>query len=101
MKGRNPHFINLRNQSLVKRYYFWYDIERLRRDDVLEKLSELEFFLDIDYIARLLKENHYLLKELRANKPNARQLQSYCFTSMPVQAFCQASLFSQSAVQAV
>ncbi|HMO63317.1 MAG TPA: hypothetical protein PKC39_14625 [Ferruginibacter sp.] len=98
MKGRNPYLIQLRNQYLVKRYYYWYDLERKRRDDVLEILSQHEVFLDVDYINFVMRQNNHLLKELRAAKVSAGKLDKFVFTSMPVSACVQQELFSNAAV---
>lgn len=98
MKGRNPHYINLRNQHLVKRYYFWYDIERKRLDDVIIILSEQEVFLDPDYIRHIMRQNNHLLKELRKVKPSEKNLDKFVFTSMPVKACVQTQMFEQAEV---
>jgi hypothetical protein len=87
MKGRNPRLILLRNQQLVKRYYYWYEVQNLRRDKVLETLSECEFFLEEVRIQELISQNSNLLKELKATYPNGsaseKQLREYQFTSLP------------------
>jgi hypothetical protein len=97
MKGRNQYFIQLRNQHLIKRYYFWYEIERKRRDDVIDILSNQEVFLDPEYIKHLLLQNNHLLQELRKQKPSAKNLDRFQFTTMPIQAAVQAQIFSEVA----
>lgn len=92
MKGRNPNLITLRNQYLIRRYYYWYDIQRQRMDDVLEILSTKEIFLDVDYILHLVRNNNHLLKELRAAKPTIAKLAEFKFTSMQVTAATQSAL---------
>lgn len=79
MKGRNPHLIKLRNEHLVKRYYYWYELKRLRRDDVLEILSTKEVFLDIAYINTVLLQNSELLKQLKSSKVSERKLDNFMF----------------------
>lgn len=78
-KGRNPHLIQKRNQYLVKRYYYWYDVKRLRRDDVLELLENEEVFLDKDYINTLLLQNSNLLDAIRAARPKPERLRDFKF----------------------
>lgn len=43
-KGRNKNLVELRDQALLRRYYYWTEIKRLRFDDVYQILSEREFF---------------------------------------------------------
>ncbi|MGN7787405.1 hypothetical protein ACTJIJ_22925 [Niabella sp. 22666] len=69
IKGRNPKFIELRNRYLVKRYYFWYEVKRTRRDDVLNKLAYEEIFLDPEYINTLILQNSNLLTAIRRIAP--------------------------------
>ncbi|NNV54544.1 transposase [Limnovirga soli] len=79
MKGRNSNLIQLRNEYLIKRYYYWYELERKRTDDVLDILSEKEIFLDRDYILTLIRQNGILLKQLKQSKPNAKRLETFTF----------------------
>lgn len=79
MKGRNPRLIKKRNEFLIKRYYYWYEVERMRRDDVLEKLSEEEVFLDIEYISFILRQNSQLLKQIKRRQPTPKQLDDFAF----------------------
>lgn len=44
-KGRNPHLIPRRDEKLLRRYYYWTEIEHRRFDDALKILSEEEFFI--------------------------------------------------------
>jgi len=78
MKGRNSTLIQLRNQYLIKRYYLWYELERMRHDDVLELLSTREIFLDTTYIMAIIRQNTHLLKEIKKARPSAKDLD--CFT---------------------
>lgn len=94
MKGRNPQLIKLRNEYLVKRYYFWYELERLRLDDVLERLSEKEVFLDTDYILLILRQNHHLVKEIKRRRPKPSQLEDFSFEGVEEPVIMQAALFN-------
>jgi len=93
MKGRNPRLIELRNQYLIKRFYYWYDVQRIRRDDALFILSEQEIFLDQDYISRVISDNDYMLKEIRANFkgkiPSEKQIAQYNFTGVTASSIVQ------------
>lgn len=82
MKGRNPFLISLRNEYLIKRYYYWHELQRLRRDDTLEMLSKKEIFLEKFTIECILRDNHLLIKEIKRKKPPERQLDSFVFEGM-------------------
>ena len=32
-RGRNKHLIEQRNSALIRRYYYWTEVQRLRFDD--------------------------------------------------------------------
>lgn len=80
MKGRNPRLIARRNEYLIKRYYFWYELRRLRPDDAIARISEHEVFLEEEYIYRLIRDNSSLLTEIKKRKPSERQLDSFVFS---------------------
>ena len=44
-KGRSAELVALRDAALVRRYYYWTEVKRLRFDDVFKKLSTEEFFI--------------------------------------------------------
>jgi hypothetical protein len=92
-KGRNPRLIVLRNQYLIKRFYLLHEIERLRRDDCINILSEKEVFLDPDRIEDLLRQNYPLLKEIKRRKPTAKQLDGFLFEYVQPEALQQISMF--------
>lgn len=73
-KGRNNSLIELRNQKLILRYYYWYDVKRMRTDDVLNILSQHEFFLKEYTIREIIRCNIDRLKELRKEKPIEKKL---------------------------
>ena len=43
-KGRDKKLIELRDEALCRRYYYWTEVQRLRFDDALKVLSRQEFF---------------------------------------------------------
>lgn len=63
--GRSSELIHIRNINLVKRYYYWSEIKRLRLDDVLEILSKKEFFISEQTIWNIIKKNHEMISRLR------------------------------------
>jgi hypothetical protein len=67
-KGRNADLIRQRNESLVKRFFYWYETKRLRYDDVLRKLSTEEFYISESRIEVIISENQSKLDCLYANK---------------------------------
>lgn len=56
-KGRNKRLISLRDETLIRRYYYWTEIQRLRFDDVLKILSEKEFFISESRIMAIIRKN--------------------------------------------
>ena len=56
-KGRNKNLVELRDQALLRRYYYWTEIKRLRFDDVYQIISESEFFISIDRISAIICAN--------------------------------------------
>lgn len=54
-KGRNKQLIDERDKKLFERFYYWSEVQRLRFDDVIRKLSEEEFFLCEATTLRIIK----------------------------------------------
>ena len=54
-KGRNKELIRLRDEALCRRYYYWTEIQRLRFDDALRRLSECEFFISEERIMAIIR----------------------------------------------
>ena len=81
-KGRNKRLISLRDETLIRRYYYWTEIERRRFDDALKILSEQEFFISEARIMAIIRQNCDKLTDIevkpgpKVRKPriNARQL---------------------------
>ena len=44
-----------RDAQIVSRYYYWTEVQRLRFDDAVRRLSENEFFLSESRIIQILK----------------------------------------------
>ncbi len=56
-KGRNHELLQRRNRKLVERFQYWYNVKRLRYDEVLRLLSEDEFFISLSTVETLIRRN--------------------------------------------
>ena len=65
-KGRDTALIKKRDEALLRRYYFWTEIQRLRFDDALTILSEQEFFISQERILRIIRHAIKTPKECAA-----------------------------------
>ena len=54
-KGRDNNLIELRDEALCRRYYYWTEVQRLRFDDALKLLSEREFFISEERIMSIIR----------------------------------------------
>lgn len=81
-KGRSKNLISRRDEKLIRRYYYWTEIQRRRFDDALKILSEDEFFISEARIMAIIRNNCDRISDLNV-KPvpkvklpriNARQL---------------------------
>ena len=83
-KGRSSELIEKRNEALLRRYYYWTEVQRLRFDDALKILSEREFFISIDRIMAIIRENCNKIKDVRPvpviKKPRLTASQLSLFT---------------------
>lgn len=55
-KGRNKDLIGLRDEKLLKRYYYYTEVQRLRFDDTLKVLSQEEFFISEERIMAIIRK---------------------------------------------
>ncbi|MZZ85462.1 transposase, partial [Escherichia coli] len=53
-KGRDKNLIELRDEALCRRYYYWTEVQRLRFDDALKVLSQQEFFISEERIMSII-----------------------------------------------
>ena len=74
-KGRNTDLVVKRNDCLLHRYYYYGNFTDKRFDVILEQLHE-EFFLSVDTVSRILKENVPAMRELKKKAPDKYYLQS-------------------------
>lgn len=85
-KGRNKTFIERRDEALLRRYYYWTEVERLRFDDALRILSLQEFFLSEERIMAIIRKKCDKLKEValkpvpKVRKPRLTATQLSLFT---------------------
>ena len=85
-RGRNKHLIEQRNSALIRRYYYWTEVQRLRFDDALKILSEQEFFISEERIMAVIRQACRGCKDLKVlpvpkvRKPRitAAQLALFC-----------------------
>lgn len=63
-KGRDSELIAMRNEELLRRYYYWTEIKRLRFDDTFHQLSTREFFISEERIRTIVNQNYEFLQEL-------------------------------------
>ena len=64
-KGRNKSLISLRDEKLIRRYYYWTEIERRRFDDTLTILSKQEFFISEARIMAIIRNNLNKLDDIK------------------------------------
>lgn len=69
--ARDSRLIEKRNEKLLKRYYFWTEVERLRFDDTLKVLSEEEFFISEQSVLRIIQANLHRISEV-VGKPEKK-----------------------------
>lgn len=86
-KGRNKEKVELRNQKIVIRYYYWREIQRRRSDDVFDILAEQEFFLEQITLRRIIRANLHYFSHLKKEKPAEKKLQLFSFKEQQLQMF--------------
>ncbi len=55
--SRKSELKQKRDKKIVEKFHLYYDVKRMRMDDVLDKLSNEIFFLDSNYIYALIFYN--------------------------------------------
>ena len=55
-KGRDSQLIARRNAKILERFIYWTEEQRLRSDDAVKILSEIEFFLTEQTIMKVLND---------------------------------------------
>ena len=84
-KGRNKILIELRDEALGRRYYYWTEERRLRFDDALTILSKQEFFISEERIMNIIRRKCREIKDIqlrpvpkvRMPRLTARQLELF------------------------
>ena len=83
-RGRSSELITKRNEALLRRYYYWTEIQRLRFDDALKILSEKEFFISVDRIMAIIRSNCNRLKDIDSQAgPQNKEAPSYRRPALP------------------
>ena len=85
-KGRNKQLIDERDKKLFERFYYWSEVQRLRFDDVIRKLSEEEFFLSEATTLRIIKR--MLVEGATVNGTAVHGLQVFTTTD----SFCRSTV---------
>ena len=57
-KGRSKYLIEKRNEALCLRFYYWTEVQRIRFDDVIKRLSEKEFFVSERIILSIIRDKY-------------------------------------------
>lgn len=63
-KGRDKNLIAKRDEALLRRYYYWTEIQRLRFDDALKVLSENEFFISQERIMAIIRQRCHEIDDI-------------------------------------
>lgn len=85
-KGRDKTLIELRDEALLRRYYYWTEVQRLRFDDALRILSRQEFFISEERIMAIIRKKCDILKDIamkpvpKVKKPRLTAIQLSLFT---------------------
>lgn len=85
-KGRDKTLIELRDEALLRRYYYWTEVQRLRFDDTLRILSRQEFFISEERIMAIIRRKCDMLKGIalkpvpKVKKPRLTAVQLSLFT---------------------
>lgn len=64
-KGRDKALIELRDEALCRRYYYWTEERRLRFDDALTLLSKQEFFISEERIMVIIRRKCREIKDIQ------------------------------------
>ncbi len=70
--ARDSELIKKRNENILRRYFYWTEVERLRFDDALRILSEEEFFISQGLIMKIIRANCEQIKSFAEAKPARR-----------------------------
>lgn len=84
-RGRDQYLLSRRDEALLRRYYYWTEVQRLRFDDALKLLSQDEFWISEARIMTIVRQNCHKLKDIyvkpvpKVRKPRltARQLKLF------------------------
>ena len=80
-KGRDKNLIELRDEALCRRYYYWTEVQRLRFDDALKVLSRQEFFISEERIMSIIRRKCREVKPVpKVKKPRLTAVQLSLFT---------------------
>ncbi len=72
-KGRDKRLIQLRNEALCRRYYYWTEVQRLRFDDAVKILSQQEFFIAEETILKIIRTYADSVRGATLETPTTKQ----------------------------
>ena len=78
-KGRDKALIELRDEALCRRYYYWTEERRLRFDDTIRILSNEEFYLSESRVLHIIRD---MIK--RGETVDGKQMKAPLFTGFRV-----------------
>ncbi|MBR4571841.1 MAG: transposase [Prevotella sp.] len=81
-KGRDKSLISARDRRIYERYYYWTEVQRLRFDDTIRKLSSEEFYLSESRILAIIRQ---MIQE-GVTAPDGKQISKPLFTGFKVAA---------------
>lgn len=72
-KGRSGRLIQLRNEAMCDRFYYYQKVKSYHYAKVVDELHN-EFFISQTEITKILGRMHDYLGQLRANRPELKEL---------------------------
>lgn len=81
-KGRDKSLISARDRRIYERYYYWTEVQRLRFDDTIRKLSSEEFYLSESRILAIIRN----MIQQGVSLPDGKQIKRPMFTGFKIKA---------------
>lgn len=82
-KGRDKTLIELRDEALLRRYYYWTEVQRLRFDDALRILSARIFYIGGAYYGDHPKKMRHVERDRLKACPESQKAPPYCRPAFP------------------
>lgn len=78
LRGRSQQLIHKRDEKLMIRYFYHTEVKRLRFDDVLEVMSNEEFFIEPQTLINRLTRLSDKMTERFTERPSLAKLKEMC-----------------------